>query len=80
MDLAGKENSESSPGFGNWDDGQIICSGYSAGGSGRTMQLLKVDEITWIEAQGNYVRVHHDKGSQLVKETIGTLERSTQSA
>ena len=36
--------------------------------------LLKVDEITWIEAQGNYVRVHHRRGSDLLRETIGALE------
>lgn len=42
--------------------------------NGRALLLLKVDEITWIEAQGNYVRVHHNQGSHLVRETIGALE------
>ena len=40
----------------------------------RALFLLKVDQITWIEAQGNYVRVHHRRGSHLVRETIGALE------
>ena len=42
--------------------------------SGRGLHLLKVEAITWIEAQGNYVRVHHDTGSHLLRETIGELE------
>ena len=40
----------------------------------RRLLLLKVDEISWIEAQGNYVRVHHDRGSHLIRETISALE------
>lgn len=40
----------------------------------RLLLLLKVDDISWIEAQGNYVRVHHDRGSHLIRETIGALE------
>ena len=42
--------------------------------NGRRLLLLKVDEISWIEAQGNYVRVHHDRGSHVIRETIGALE------
>lgn len=42
--------------------------------SGRRFLLLKVDEISWVEAQGNYVRVHHDRGSHLIRETISALE------
>jgi len=42
--------------------------------NGRRLLLLKVDEISWIEAQGNYVRVHHDQGSHVIRETISALE------
>ena len=42
--------------------------------NGGRLLLLKVDELTWIEAQGNYVRVHHERGSHLIRETIGELE------
>jgi Response regulator of the LytR/AlgR family len=36
--------------------------------------LIKVDEIAWLEAQGNYVRVYHDRGSHLIRESLGTIE------
>ena len=41
--------------------------------SGR-MLLLNVEGIIWLEAQGNYVRVHHQRGSHLLRNTIGVLE------
>jgi len=41
--------------------------------SGR-MLLLNVAGIIWLEAQGNYVRVHHERGSHLLRNTIGALE------
>lgn len=41
--------------------------------SGR-VQLLKTQEIDWIEAEGNYVRVHAGKEAHLLRETISTLE------
>jgi two-component system LytT family response regulator len=41
---------------------------------GGRLRLINVDQVTWIEAQGNYVRVYHDQGSDLVRESIGALE------
>ena len=35
--------------------------------------VLKTDEIDWIEAEGNYVRVHFGKQSSLVRETLTHL-------
>jgi two-component system LytT family response regulator len=36
--------------------------------------LLKTDEIDWIEAEGNYARLHVGKESYLLRETISTLD------
>jgi len=41
--------------------------------SGRVI-FLKVEEIDWIEAAGNYVRLHSGKDSHLLRETMGGLE------
>lgn len=41
--------------------------------NGRVL-FLSVDEIDWIEAQGNYVCLHSKKESYLVRETISGLE------
>jgi len=35
--------------------------------------VLKTDEIDWIEAEGNYVRVHFGKQSSLIRETLTHL-------
>jgi len=35
--------------------------------------VLKSDEIDWIEAEGNYVRVHFGKQSSLIRETLTGL-------
>jgi two-component system LytT family response regulator len=35
--------------------------------------VLKTDEIDWIEAEGNYVRVHFGKQSSLIRETLTRL-------
>ena len=35
--------------------------------------VLKTDEIDWIEAEGNYVRVHFGKQSSLLRETLTRL-------
>lgn len=37
--------------------------------------LLNAAGIIWLEAQGNYVRVHHERGSHLLRETISVLEK-----
>lgn len=41
--------------------------------SGRILHL-KTSEVGWIEAEGNYVRLHIGKDSQLLRETITNLE------
>lgn len=40
---------------------------------GRTI-LLRLDEIDWIEAAGNYVRLHVGKEKHLVRETMNAIE------
>lgn len=41
--------------------------------SGRVF-FLKVEEIDWIEAAGNYVRLHAGKDSHLLRETMAGIE------
>ena len=41
--------------------------------SGRVF-FLKAEEIDWVEAAGNYVRLHVGRGSHLMRETMGALE------
>ena len=36
--------------------------------------LLDVNDINWIKAEGNYVRVHNGQKSFLIRETISHLE------
>ncbi|HEX5724930.1 MAG TPA: LytTR family DNA-binding domain-containing protein [Longimicrobiaceae bacterium] len=38
------------------------------------LELVKTAELDWIEAEGNYVRLHAGKGSYLIREKISTLE------
>ncbi len=38
------------------------------------MFFIKTDDIDWIEAEGNYVRLHSGKESHLLRETISALE------
>jgi len=35
--------------------------------------IVKIDEINWIEAEGNYVRIHYGKQSALIRETLSRL-------
>lgn len=42
--------------------------------NGGRVFFLETDEISWVEAEGNYVRLHTDKKSHLLRETIGSLE------
>lgn len=37
--------------------------------------LLRVDDIQWIEAQGNYVQLKFEKASHLLRETMDALEQ-----
>jgi len=36
--------------------------------------FLKLDEIDWIESEGNYLRLHLGKSSYLLRETMATAE------
>ncbi len=42
--------------------------------NGGDVIFLKVEEIDWIEAEGNYVRLHAGKDSHLLRETLSNLE------
>lgn len=42
--------------------------------NGGRVFFLETGEIDWIEAEGNYVRLHTEKKSHLLRETIGSLE------
>ena len=39
------------------------------------MYFVAVDDIDWIEAYGNYVRLHVGKAVHLIRETLGNIER-----
>ena len=38
------------------------------------VSFVKVDEIDWIEAEGNYVRLHTGRSSHLLRETMKGME------
>ena len=44
--------------------------------TGGQLVFLKTDEVDWIQAEGNYVRLHVGGASHLVRETIQSLEAS----
>jgi two-component system LytT family response regulator len=44
--------------------------------SGDRIVPVRVDEIDWIEAEGNYVRLHRGRASHLLRETMASLEES----
>ncbi len=46
--------------------------------SGRVF-FLRTEEIDWIEAAGNYVKLHVGKDSHLLRETMNTLETKLES-
>ena len=35
--------------------------------------IVKAEEIEWVEAQGNYIRIHFGKQSSLIRETLANL-------
>ena len=39
------------------------------------MYFVAVDDVDWVEAYGNYVRLHVGKGVHLIRETLGNIER-----
>lgn len=42
--------------------------------TGGRIFFLRVEEIDWVEAEGNYVRIHAGKESHLLRETISVVE------
>lgn len=42
--------------------------------TGSRLQFIPVAEIEWIEADGNYVRVHAGARPHLIRETLGSME------
>jgi two-component system, LytTR family, response regulator len=48
--------------------------------AGRRILFLKSEEIDWIEAEGNYVRLHTGKQSHLLRETIGRIHEKLDAA
>jgi two-component system LytT family response regulator len=42
--------------------------------SGGRLFFLRTDEIDWVEAAGNYVRLHVGPGSHLLRETMNAIE------
>jgi two-component system, LytTR family, response regulator len=43
--------------------------------SGGRVMFVKIAEIDWVEAAGDYVSIHSGKRSWLLRETIGALEK-----
>jgi two-component system LytT family response regulator len=42
--------------------------------SGDSVFFVKVEEIDWIESEGNYVRLHVGKQSHIIRETLSRIE------
>lgn len=41
---------------------------------GKQVRFVSIDEIDWIEAQGDYARIHVGAGTHLIRESLNTLE------
>jgi len=54
-------------------DGAAPLSRFVVRGVGR-MRFVEADSVDWIEAAGNYVRLHHAGESHLLRETMSALE------
>ena len=44
--------------------------------SGHRIVPVRVDEIDWVAAEGNYVRLHRGRSSYLLRETMACLEQA----
>lgn len=42
--------------------------------SGGRVAFIRVEEIDWIEAQGNYLRLHEGMDSHLIRQTMNEME------
>lgn len=57
------------PGGGGASEGRLVVKSQGK------IRFVSVDDVDWIEAAGNYVRLHlSDGGSELVRETMTRLE------
>ncbi len=43
--------------------------------SGGRVSFVKVDEVDWVEAAGNYVRLHAGRETHMLRETMSALEQ-----
>jgi two-component system LytT family response regulator len=41
--------------------------------TGGRVSFVEIDQIDWVEAEGNYVRIHVGSDTHLLRETMGTL-------
>jgi two-component system LytT family response regulator len=41
---------------------------------GRQVRFISIEDIDWIEAQGNYAEIHIDADTHLIRESLNTLE------
>lgn len=48
--------------------------------SGNRTFFVRPEEIDWVEAEGNYVRLHGSFGAYLVRETMTTVESALRAA
>ena len=55
-------------------DSAVFPRRFLVKGDGQ-MYFVAVDDIDWIEAYGNYVRLHVGKGVHLIRDTLGNIER-----
>ncbi|HEX2209372.1 MAG TPA: LytTR family DNA-binding domain-containing protein [Longimicrobium sp.] len=44
--------------------------------AGERYQVVRVDDIRWIEAEGSYVRLHLDAGDRLMRQSISEMEQT----
>jgi two-component system LytT family response regulator len=54
--------------------GQRFLSRFLIRSTGR-VDVVKVDDIDWIEAEGNYVKLHGQGRPHLLREKIGEIEK-----
>ena len=46
---------------------------------GKVFFLVRVEKIRWIESEGNYLRIHLDNGSYLIRGTLSRMEEKLDS-
>ena len=43
--------------------------------NGKNYTFVKVNNIEWIESEGNYIRIHIEEKSHLMRETLNNIEK-----